>query len=439
MPCKLWTIVILGIFHCTLAPSPIFAAGDETGEVVEVTRDANSAGGGNTPGCDECQECKTQKGKDKEKDKLKLPPWQYRPNWLVEGEFSGELEFRYSKESFKDSTAAYSREYGAYLGYRMRPFDDWTIQFGFKTGRDNRPTTSWIPAENLGDSQFLYFKEYWVRHIRKLGKSGELRFQAGRFDYPFDLTQIVFDNDLYIPGGYIERRWKVDGNSSFKRVSLGLYAAQLRDRKEGDRGSAFLGATRLGLRWENGDDSRVDAALSYLDFSNVDVMGRAIADSGWRVGGVTGGGETTNYWDGLGDLESGYRLVDLFAKGQWLRRSAWPVELEVEFVKNLAASGAGSGEDSAWFAGASIGPNNDPGDLQISVERLLIESDAVLANVNRGEYATNYESTQVQARYIPCENLEWKAVYRWSNSIADRGEALAFDDEELKLYFTISW
>ena len=119
--------------------------------------------------------------------------------------------------------------------------------------------------------------------------------------------------------------------------------------------------------------------------------------------------------------------------------SRWPIGLECEYACNLAARGEGADERDALYLGAAVGRRGHAGDWRFGVDYAAVEQEAVLAAVNRGEYATNYEGTRLETRYCPLDNVEWRLTYTMSHNLKDIERGFAFDDRQLRLYVSYSW
>jgi len=357
---------------------------------------------------------------------------------LFEQDWGGELEFRYTELKPTGEAAERDRDLGMSLWYELETRSDWELHFGLNTRRASRPKTNWVAADDAFEEDWPFAEEYWVKKTWS-GDDSEFVVQAGRFTYPFDISQILIDNDLLMRGGYLEYELDAEDRGSLERVRFSVLGTELLSAKS-ELDAAQLVAARAALRWAAGDDGQIDIALSYLDFIHAKAIQRAVLAEEWRIGGVTGGGETTNFIDSeTGELVSDYTIADLWWRVSLLEDADWPVKLEFELAKNLGAAGEGAGCDSAYYAELACGRRGDCGDLELSLDHAVVEADAALAAVNRGEYASNYNGTRLQARYTIAENLELRSAYTWSTSLAAREPDFAFDNEEVNVYLTYSW
>jgi len=361
----------------------------------------------------------------------KEPRWQY--------ELDGLLAYRTSWEWLDEDPRVQDENLRMQFGIQVEHAAKWEFKLALGTYRPNRPTTDWVLPEDLSDTHWLRPQEYWVRKDCELRDGQELRLQAGRFNYPFELTQLVFDNDLYLPGVFAQYQYETTGNGPWDQLGFAVFGAQLHDGNDDPGSASRLVSARLDSCWRWHNCFRLDAALSYHNITDVDTIGRAVAKGDWRVGGIAGQGETTNYTGNTGALSSNYRLADAWLEAEWWSDSDWPLSIELEYVRNMGAKGTGGTRDTAYYACCEIGRNGDPGDWQFGVERIYIEPEAVLAAVNRGSYGTNYRATWLTASYTISEHLETSATYTLAHSIFADAPLAPYDLKQLKLYLTYSW
>lgn len=352
----------------------------------------------------------------------------------------GELEYRYEELRRAGLDTEYDRDIALLLGANLELADDWRLRAALRSSRSGRPLTNWVNTGDLDDQRWLSVREYWLRKDLDTGRGQNLRLQGGRFTYPFELTQLAIDNDLYLSGGYAQYRWEPN-RGDLDRLRLSVLGAQLLGGCAGS-GPARLLSARADSRWELAKSASWQAAVSYHGFTNADMIGAAVAKGDWDVGGPTATGLTTNaVVDGnpANPLVSDFHLADLWVRVELAGDPKWPAELECEYVHNLGARGVGRSEADAVYTGIAVGRRGDPGDWQFSVEHAIVEQDAVLAAVNRGEYATNYEGTELEARYCPFAGVEWRLAYTLSHNLKDLTPGFAFDERELRLYVSYSW
>ena len=372
------------------------------------------------------------------KDEQKKDPW-------FEGEFSGELEYRYSRSRRPGDGPNTSQDLGVSLGYEFNVRRDWDFAVAFKSGADRKPNTGWIDLDDPDGQQWLFLREAWGRYRIDLGRGTDLHIQAGNFSQPDAPTQLVFDSDLHRPSLNLALAWK-PANGSLDEVGLAVNAMRLRGAKqevtEDDTLSfpaAEVVSTQLNLEWDLTKQTRMETAVALHTFHSPGSIHQAVIDEDWQIGGFPGDGETTNYLEEDGSLSSDYRVLDAWIGTEFFRGTDWPLEVEVEYLHNTAAGGTALGRDDAWYAGATLGDDEKPGDWRCGVEYAYLEPDAVFAPVNRGGYATNHSSTRLDVRYVPWEDVTWRLTHQWAYSIFDDAPLGANDEQETRLYVTYEW
>jgi len=357
--------------------------------------------------------------------------------WEVE--WGGELEYRYSQLTHNSGAKDYDRDIAAEFGCTLNAPREWEALLALVTRRDNRPTSNWIPLDEV-DEDWQLTPAYWLQKTWKSGSSGDWLVQWGRFEYPYDLSQIIIDNDLLLRAGLLEFSLPVPEDDDLERARLSLLGARLLGGQEEGQDPTCLLSARLDARWEWTADTRLDGALLYHRIDNADTIGSAVSTGDWRVGGPAGSGETTNYVDSnSGKYVSDFDILGLWIGAGFNRESKWPIAIEGELDRNVGAAGQGQGRADAYYAALDIGRGNEPDCWKFGVDRAWVEKDAALAAINRGEYATNYEGTRLSATYCPAAEVECRVTYTWSSNLANGVDMLQFNEEELNIYLTYGW
>jgi hypothetical protein len=405
----------------------------EAGQIVDAAAaDDDAAGSQDATAAEDSEEAAgDDEGSKKKEDKPKPPS--KSEGWL-QGQPGGFVQFRYTEGHDAGQPMTAARDLAMSIGYTVRPSDRLRFHAALNTGREDNPGSPYVNPADIRDELWLRLDEYWVRAE---SPGGGAEVSIGPSAYPFDLSGIVYDNDLRFFNSWAQRSWEPGG--TLTRVQASLLAAQLRRGNASDDGPARLLSARVDTRLEWGKSTRLDAALSYHDFGNVDTLGYAVANGEWRSGGIAGMGQNSNQSTATGDLASDFNIADVYLEWALLREGPLPVTLTGEYLRNLGAAGPGASRDTAWFAEVEVGALDNPGDWQLSLDHARIESESVLAVLNRGEYGTNYRGTRLQGRLQAFRDVEWRATYTWAESIDDLAPLGAFKGEELKLYLTYSW
>jgi hypothetical protein len=438
---KRWISILLGyaLLHAVVLTFPVAALAGESSEddeeitsslkqaftrdhkggvlVLDSKEDAEDDDGGGAGDAESC---------DKPEKEDRYP----------EGSLFGMLEYRFSETNAGDVTET-GNDLGITFGYGFDLDRHWDFTVALHSGADTRPTTGWINLDDPGGQQWLHLREYWGRYSGEVGKDTDIEIIMGSFAQPHVPSQLVFDSDLHRPGAGVELTWEPEA-PGLDRARFSVTGMRLRTGKDG-LDAADVISTQLDLRWELSKQTRLETGVAHHDFRDPAGVQQAVLDGDWRVGGLPGQGETTNYTEYGGALSSDYRILDAWIGTEFFRETEWPLEIELEYVKNTAAGELAMGRDSAWLAAASIGEDNDPGDWQFGAEYTEIEADAVLAAANRGSYASNSRSTRLDVRYVPWEDVTWRLTRQWSESLDGDAPLGEFSEDQWKFYVTYEW
>lgn len=196
-----------------------------------------------------------------------------------------------------------------------------------------------------------------------------LRWQAtesaaltlGKTELPLDLTPLTWDRDLRPAGLSADVSTEV---GEFNRLALvgGYFAGS---HLYGD--DSRIAAAQLAFHWREGAPLNASALVAYLDFSDLNQA---------ALQGLT----RTNRRLGAG-LLSDYRLVDLQLVGR-AHAGAWPLELRLDFVRNLGADNLRDGARASLVLGDMRQPHS--WEFGFAAER--IQRDAVMAAFNSDDW-----------------------------------------------------
>lgn len=448
-------VEIISALKSELTPASMQQGSQHT---IEIKNDDSSIAEGNTDDLGNDVECERAASSIIEEAQSAAQDGSSK-HWLLSGELSGKLEYRWSQvNNHADANAAMDsgQDVALYIGYTMTPQESWKLHIALGSSRLRHPTSVWVPVDTIGTMDNFSIVECWGMYDYQLGGDQFISWQAGRYPYPFSHSQLVYDNDLVLTATHLQ--YTDDRQrGSLDRWRLSVLAAKLRgcgggiietgnynDDEGGltllpDDGRAGLVSTRLGGRWDLNEQQRLEAALSYHDFTNANSIGAAVATGQWHIGGPAGLGETTNYTLGNGLLISDFNILDLWARATWRRRTPWPVSIETECVHNYGSKGDAANSSNAYFAELSVGTANVPGTWQFELEHATIEVDAALAAVNRGTYATGSKVSGLHGRYCPADSIEVQCSYYWKSAWAPISGAPSFDEEEIKISLSYTW
>ncbi len=181
--------------------------------------------------------------------------------------------------------------------------------------------------------------------------SGAIR--VGKSSMPLVLSPLLWDRDLRPVGASLDYSREVRGFDAL-HLTAGYFAG---DHLYGD--DSRIGAVQIGYGWMEGAESGFSTFLSYLDFSDLDVIERELARTNRRVAGA---------------FVSDYELLDL----QFIGRVAAfdkPLVARLDLVRNLGAKDL---RDGARFS-LVWGDAQDLGGWELGYAYQRAQRDAVLA------------------------------------------------------------
>ncbi|MGB0135314.1 MAG: hypothetical protein WBP53_15895 [Dokdonella sp.] len=185
--------------------------------------------------------------------------------------------------------------------------------------------------------------------------------QFGKSALPIDLSAMLWDPDIRPAGIAYERAFTL-GELDRLTLVAGYFEGQ---HLYGDE--SLIGAAQVAWDWRAGAPQRASVVLSWLDFSQLDEL----AEQGM--------GRTNRVV--AGQYVSSFNLLDLQVTGH-AELGNWPIDLSLEFVRNLGADDSQDG----WRIALSTGDRHVPGGLEFGLVWQRIQRDAVLAAYNSDDW-----------------------------------------------------
>ena len=185
--------------------------------------------------------------------------------------------------------------------------------------------------------------------------------ELGKAPLPLALTPMLWDADLRPIGLSVAHSRAVGG---WHRISLvaGYFAGDHRYHDD-----SRLRAAQLGWHWREGSQLALDAALAWLDFSELGDL-------------VAGGLARTNRRDGARFLHR-FELLDA-QLGLAAQLGDWPLRLRLDWVRNTAAAD----QDQGGRVSLALGDSQNARGLELSATYQRIQRDAVLAAFNDDDW-----------------------------------------------------
>jgi hypothetical protein len=183
----------------------------------------------------------------------------------------------------------------------------------------------------------------------------------GKSVFPLDLTPMVWDRDLR-PIGLSGDFSTMIGEFDRLRFIAGYFAGDL---PYGD--NSRIGALQVSYTWHDGAPTNAGALLSYLEFSDLQqLVIQGLSRTNRRIGN---------------DLVSDYHLLDLQLFGR-TRAGDWPIELRLDFLRNVGADDMRDGARGSIVVGNSLEPKS----WEFGFAAQRIQRDAAMAALNADDW-----------------------------------------------------
>ncbi len=243
------------------------------------------------------------------------------------------------------------------FGVQFDPSPEWRFAIAGKVSKANNANDQDRRDNRNERSNAIGLDRLFVRW--QASESAALTL--GKNELPLDLTPLVWDRDLRPTGLSADVSTSV---GEFDRVAFvgGYFAGS---HLYGD--DSRIGALQAAYHWREGAPLSASALVAYLDFSDLHQAAlQGLTRTNRRVGA---------------SLISDYRLVDVQLVGR-ARVHEWPLELRLDFVRNLGADDLRDGARASLVLGDMRQPRS--WEFGFAVER--IQRDAVMAAFNSDDW-----------------------------------------------------
>ncbi|MCI0618902.1 putative porin [bacterium] len=227
----------------------------------------------------------------------------------------------------------------------------------------------------------------------KYSPSPNLQILGGKFENPFAVTELVWDNDLHPNGAVISTSFETaQGGFRFTGRVGDFYASHyLHDRTN-------VIAVQ-GVAQATAGPGRFTFSAAYYDH-NVDDLDVPLLRTNTRNGN---------------ELANDYNLMDLIARARW--SFTVPITAQIDYVKNFAADNfialaPGNGDD-AYMAEFLIGQLQQPFGFRAGYSYHWVESDAVLAayDIDEWWFPTRGEGYRIHGGILPWKQFAFEVAY----------------------------
>jgi len=299
------------------------------------------------------------------------------PGWLDNLKFGGDMRLRYEVRQFNDNATAGVFDNTKIFRFRLRfgvtktwPTDDLEMGFRLATGADNDPTST---NQTFGDKNLAgsttnasAFEEYGNFGVDRVYAKWTprsvkgLTLIAGKMANPWETSNVMWDTDVNPEGVWADYRFQCGGPVE-PFVGAGWFQMFTSNTKK----NVSLMAYDAGVRWAVTPDVRWTSAVTFYDFTNLDVAFTASPS-----GGVAKLSNT-------GAAAGQYPILDFINKVDF-KVYKIPTNVFIDWAHNTDNE-SGNGRSDAVAVGIKLGDVKKKGDWAARYVYKVIEQDAVLA------------------------------------------------------------
>ena len=359
----------------------------------------------------EGQQQKIQNAVKEEAKKQKSIRAENIPKWTEKLKLYGDLRLRYegfyNRTGFEKDGSEKDLPNRNRFRFRYRIFldADITDEIAVKTMIGSNmdrslaaPTTNQSLTGDFADKGIYIHRAYalytpnWLRGL-------ELSF--GKFRNTFLHTDIMWDSDVNPEGLY--ERYQYKGFSAFQPyVHLGQLIVNEKNLETDD---ATLFIYQAGFDWKIGPLTWVFAG-SYYNWRNLE------NSNFLRYAEYVGGGGNTFVTGPDGELQYayGYRLWECLSYFKF-DLGPIPTKLTFDYIKNVAED-VPDDQDTAYYAGFTLGTAQNRGDWSFLYKYARIERDALVGSLNDQDfYGANRKGHKLALSYKVLKNLRLRTAY----------------------------
>jgi len=270
----------------------------------------------------------------------------------ISGDLRLRQEFNWSDGSAPDRSRSAIR---GRIRARLALNNALTLGAGLTTGDPDDPNSTDVTVSDFVDDLQVSLDQLYARYT-----TGGLTLWGGKFPQIVRRTDLLWDGDFNPQGVGLD--YVLPLGEAVSVDAHGLYL--IIDENSAGSGSAMVGG-QLGVTFSPNARWSANLAASYYDYRLDDVSS---ADAGdFRGNLLTPGGQYL----------SDFNLMELYASLQYSGLGErWPVGIVGNYVHN---SGAATGADTGYLAGAFAGRTSKAGDIKLGYSYLNTQSDAVFA------------------------------------------------------------
>ena len=314
--------------------------------------------------------------------------------WYERIQFGGDFRSRYEGFYQHEQSPRHRMRFRFRLRIDSDINDDAHIQIQIASGDPGTPVST-----NQTFTSFFRPKPFSLDRahiVYRPGGAPALTLGAGKFGLPLTRTQMTWDDDLNVEGGYEQVAWSATEAIDVKLVALQTAVNEVSGGPDSYMLAGY-GEVSVAL-----GEHRLQVSVADFGFSNVDqvAVGRATGPLSSILTNEVERGTAGN----IIGLVSDFNLVDVIAQAELdTGRDRYPVRLLADIVRNTRAA---SGLDTGMWFEAEYGGSSVPRSYTFGYTYGRIERDAALsAFVFSDMPGTNLQLHMFNVAYVPRPNM----------------------------------
>ena len=314
--------------------------------------------------------------------------------WYERIEFGGDFRSRYEGFYQDGRTTRHRSRFRLRLRIDSDINDDTHLQIQIASGDPGTPVST-----NQTFTSFFRPKPFNLDRtniVYNPGGARALTLAAGKFGFPITRTQMTWDNDVNVEGGYEQVAWSVTERVGVKLVALQTAVNELSSDKD-----AYMLAGYGEVRVAVGSHTLQFSVADY-GFANVDQV--AVGRATGRLRSILTNQVERDAAGAIIGLVSDFNMVDVIAQAEFdTGREGYTFRVLADVVRNTRAA---SNLDTGIWLEAEYGGSRQPRSYTVGYTFGWIEQDAVLSPFMFSDIpGTNLQMHMINVAYVPLPNL----------------------------------
>ena len=314
--------------------------------------------------------------------------------WYERIEFGGDFRSRYEGFYQDGRTARHRSRFRLRLRIDSDINDDTHLQIQIASGDPGTPVST-----NQTFTSFFRPKPFNLDRANiayNPGGARALTLGIGKFGFPVTRTQMTWDDDLNLEGGYQQVAW-----SATDAIDVNLVALETAVNEVSSDQDSYMLAGYGEVRVAFGSHTLQFSVADY-GFGNVDQV--AVGRATGPLRSILTNQVERDANDAISGLVSDFNMVDVIAQAELdTGRAGYPLRLLADVVRNTRA--ASDRDTGIWFE-TEYGGSRARRSYTLAYTYGWIEQDAVLSPFMFSDVpGTNLRLHMINVAYVPLNNL----------------------------------